>query len=41
MTLSFGFVSCGNGNLVEAEKEGTSQSKQIAVTTIHPPPHMI
>ena len=38
---SFGFVSCGNGNLVEAEKAGTSPSKQTAVMAIPPPPHMI
>ena len=35
---SFGFVSCGNGNSVEAVKAGTSQSQQAAVMTIPPLP---
>ena len=39
MTLSsFGFVTCGNGNLAEAGKTGASQSQQQAVMTIPPPP---
>ena len=37
MTLpSFGFVSYGNGNLVEAGKAGASQSQQQAVMRIPP-----
>ena len=35
---SFGFVSCGNGNLAEAGKAGASQRQQQAVMTIPPPP---
>ena len=39
MTLSsFGFVSCGKGNSVEAGKVATSRSQQEAVMTIPPPP---
>ena len=39
VTLSlFGFVSCENGNSVEAGKAETSQSQQQAVMTIPPPP---
>ena len=35
---SFSFVSCGNGNSVEAGKAATSRSQQEAVMTIPPPP---